>query len=60
MVKEFVVHIYNGILLSHKRKHVGPSSNKVDKPTAYYTERSKSEREKQILYDNTYMWNLQR
>ena len=47
-----MVHIYNGILLSHKKEHIWVSSNEVDEPRAYYTEWSKSEREKQILYIN--------
>ena len=33
------------------------SSNEVDGPRAYYTEWSKSEREKQILYVKAYIWN---
>ena len=49
--QEFVVHIYNEILLSHKM-------NKVDEPRAYYTECSKSEREKQIPYISLYIWTL--
>ena len=32
----------------------------MDEPRAYYTEESKSEREKQISYINTNMWNLER
>ena len=32
----------------------------MDEPRACYTERSKSEREKQIFYINTYMWNLEK
>ena len=32
----------------------------VDEPRAYYTEWSKSEREKQISYINTYIWNLEK
>ena len=47
MDKEDVVHIYNGILLSHKKEHIQVSSNEVDELRAYYTEWSKSEREKQ-------------
>ena len=30
----------------------------MDGPRGYLTKRSKSERERQILYDITYMWNL--
>ena len=46
MDKEDVVHLYNEIVLSHKNEHIWVSSNEVDEPTAYYTEWSKSEREK--------------
>ena len=60
MDKEAVVHIYNGILLSHKKKHIWVSSSEVDKPTVCYTEWSKSEREKQILHINSYIWNLEK
>ena len=30
-----VVHIYDGILLSHKKDHIWVSSNEVDEPRAY-------------------------
>ena len=55
-----MVHIYNRILLSHKKEPIWVSSDKVDEPRAYYTEWSKSEREKQISYTNAYIWNLER
>ena len=45
-IKEAVVHIYNGILLSHKKECIWVSPNEVDEPRAYYTEWSKSEIEK--------------
>ena len=32
MDKEVVVHIHNGILLSHKKEHIWVSSNEVDEP----------------------------
>ena len=32
----------------------------MDGPTGCYIERSKSEREGEILYDIPYMWNLKR
>ena len=32
----------------------------MDEPKNYYTQWSKSEREKQISYMNAYMWNLER
>ena len=43
--KEVVVHVYNGVLLSHKKEHIWISSNDVDEPRAYYIEWSKSEGE---------------
>ena len=58
MDKEVLVHIHNGILFSHKKEHLWVSSNEVDEPRAYYTEWSKSERERQILYSNIYICNL--
>ena len=57
MDKEVMLHIYNGILLSHEKEHIWLSSNKVDQPRAYYTEWSKSE--KQISYINAYICNLE-
>ena len=55
-----MVHIYNGILFSHKKEWVWVSSSEVDAPRACYTEWSKPEREKQIMYINTYIWNLEK
>ena len=45
MDKEVVVHIYNGVLLSHKKEWIRVSCSEVDEPRACYTEWSKSERE---------------
>ena len=55
-----MVYIHNGILLSYKKEHSWGSSNEVDEPRACYTEASKSEKERQIPYVNTYMWNPER
>ena len=60
MDKEVVVHIHNRILLSYEKEGIWVSSNEVDEPRAYYTEWNKSERERQILYINAYIWNLKR
>ena len=49
MDKEVVVYINNGILLSYKKECIQISDNDVDEPRACYTERSQSERERQIL-----------
>ena len=55
-----MAHIYNGILLSHKKKWNWVICSEVDGPIDCHTEWSKSEREKQILYINAYMWNLEK
>ena len=47
MDKEVVhVHIYDGILLSHKKECIWDSSDAVDEPRTYYTEWSESVRER--------------
>ena len=58
--EEAVVHTYNRILFSHKKEHIWVSSDEADEPRACYTEWNKSEREKQVSYINTYIWNLER
>ena len=60
MDKNVVVCIYNGILLGHNNEQIWISSSEVIEPRAYYTEWSKSEREKQILYTIAYTWNLEK
>ena len=58
MDKEDVVYIHNGILLSHEHERNNAICSNMDGPTDYHTKWSKSERERQIPYDITYMWNL--
>ena len=58
MDKEDVVHIYKGMLLSHKKERNNAISSNKDGPRDYQTKWSESERERQITYDITYMWNL--
>ena len=61
MDKEGVVHIYNGILLSHKKEQNWIiCRDVVDGPGDCHTEWSKSERKKQVSYINAYMWNLEK
>ena len=55
-----MAHIYNGILLSHKKKWNWVICSEVDGIRVCHTEWSKSEREKQILHANTYIWNLKK
>ena len=42
-----------------KKEHIWVSPKEVDQPRAYYTECSKSEGERQLLYINTCMWTLE-
>ena len=60
MDKEDVVHIYNGVLLNHKKERNWVIRSDVDGPRDCHTEWSKSEIEKQISYINIYMWNLEK
>ena len=60
MDKKAVVHIHNGVLLSHKKEFIWISFNEVDETGADYTEWSKPERKTPIQYTNTYIWNLER
>ena len=60
MDKDDVAHVYNGVVLSHKKKRHWVICSEVDGPRVCHTEWSKSEREKQILYANTYIWNLKK
>ena len=54
--KEDVVHIYNGILLSHKKERNWVICRDVDGYRDCHTEWSKSE----ISYINAYIWNLEK
>ena len=60
MDKEVMVPMYNELLLNHKKEQIWISSSEVDEPRAWYTEWSESEREKQILFINTYIWKLEK
>ena len=60
MDKEVVVHLYNGILLSHKRSEFESVLVRwMNLEPVIQSEVSHSEREKQILYINAYIWNLE-
>ena len=58
MDKEDVVHIHNGILLSHQKEWNLAICIDVDKVRGHYTKWNKSVRESQIPYDFTHMWTL--
>ena len=53
-----VVHIYKGILLSHKKEWNNAICRDMDGPRDYHTKWGKSDRERQKPYETTYMWNL--
>ena len=53
-----MVPIYNGISPCQKKEGICVSPNEVDEPRAYYTEGSKSERKKQLLYTNAYIHGI--
>ena len=52
------VHIHNGILLSHKKEWNNAICSNMGGSKDCHTKWSKSDRERQISYDITYMWNL--
>ena len=58
--KEDVVHIYHGILLSHKKEWNNAICCNIDGHRECHTEWSKSDREGEISYDIPYTWNLKR
>ena len=55
-----MIHIYNEILFSHKKEWIWVSCSEVNEAGMCYTEWCKSEIEKQILYINTYIQNLEK
>ena len=57
--KEVAIHIYNGILLSHKKEETWVSWSEMDEPRACYTDWNKSEREKRNIHTRkTVLMNL--
>ena len=56
-----MVHIFNGILLSHLKEWNNAICSNMDGPGDYHTNWGKSERERQIIsYDIAYMRNLKK
>ena len=60
MDKEDVAHIYNGILLSHKKNKIELFVVRWMDLESVIQSEVKSEREKQIPYANTYIWTLKK
>ena len=52
------VYIYHGILLNHQKECNNAICSSMDATRYYHTEWSKSDRERQLSYDITHMWNL--
>ena len=53
-------HTHNGILLSHKKEQNNAMCGNMNGPRKCHTEWSKANRERQISYDITYIWNLKK
>ena len=60
MDKEDGVHIYEGILLSHEKEWNNAIGSDMDAPRDDHTKWSKSDKGRQIPYDISYMWNLEK
>lgn len=58
--KENVTYKYKGILLSHNKEWNITICNSMDGPGGYYAKRNVSDRERQMPYNFTYMWNLKK
>ena len=55
-----MVHVYNGILFSHKKEWNSVICRDIYRPRDCHLKSNKSEREKQVSYNITYMWNLEK
>ena len=55
-----MVHVYNGIFLSHKKEWNNAICSNMDGPRDCHTGWIKSDRETKISYDIAYMPNLKR
>ena len=53
-----MAHLHNGILLIYKEEGNLTFPDSPDGPRGYYGKLNKPVRERQVLYDFTYMWNL--
>ena len=51
-------HTHTGILLSHKKEQNSAIHSNMDGTRHSHTKCSKSERERKMSYDITYIWNL--
>ena len=51
-------YVYTMYILSHKKEWNNAICSNMDGPRDYHTKWSKSDMERQVSYDTTYMWNL--
>ena len=58
MDKEVVVHIHNGILLSHKKERIWVSFDEVDEPRAYFMQSEVGQKEKDKYHDLTHIYRI--
>ena len=55
----YTIHKHNGILFGPEiGRH--PSICNMDRPWEHYAKWNKSDRERQVLYNITYIWNLKK
>ena len=52
------IYIYNGILFGHKKEWNLAIFSNMDGPRGHYVKWNKSDRERQIPHDLSYVWNL--
>ena len=58
--QEDVAPICNAMLLSHEKERTVAIWNNMDGLGGYYVKWNKAGRERQTVYDITYMWNLKK
>lgn len=52
--------IYNGISFSLEKGRYSPICHLTDEACAHYAKQDNSGRERQVLYDINYMWNIKK
>ena len=53
-----MLYTHNGIFFSHEKEGDLSICSSMDGTLEHYAKRDKSDRERQVLYDITYIWNL--
>ena len=53
-----MAHMCNGRLLIHKKEWNNDICSNMDRPRDYHAKWTKKDRERQISYDITHMWDL--